>query len=389
MRLSSPARIRSPRLQHLEIQSLLLQLHASTNIEECWAALQSLLAQAAPHDAMVAYLNFFDFASSWQAAKILSTPNASRPVTWFEGRRQVDMTPSFVLAQPEKIKIYRLSDVIPDERKLQNTSFYRDYLAPAGWHYLAVSLFWRGTTVCSQVALRRTKAQGDFSAQEIRLLRELHPHIGTVLNRLIFQEEERARRSWLEKFNDHLPFALLFLDLDLAPMYVNREGMEQCALWNFGPAFAHAYQPRDVFRVPDEILTACRELKSRWLAERAQPEAPNRWSNRRTHARHPGLVANLTLQTETPFPAAKPGFIIHLSRESDSSRNESSFPILSMLGRLTTAEREIARLVLAGKSNEEIASELGKSINTVKSQLTLTYRKLGVSSRSQLLARRH
>jgi len=373
-------------LHHPDIQRLLLRLHASTEIHECWNALPALLAEATPHDALVTYLNFFDFTASWRAAKILATPNASRPMTWFEGRRQVDMTPRFVLSQPERIKLYRLSDVIPDEHQLQNTAFFRDYLAPSGWHFLAVSLFWRGGSVCSQVALRRTKAQGDFTDRELALLRDLHPHIETVLNRLIYQEEEKVRRSWLEKFNDHLPFAVMLLSLDFEPIYVNREGMEQCAAWNYGPEAAHAYQPRDVFRVPAEVQSACAELKQRWLFERAQAPAATRLSARVVHPRFGGLTANITLQAETASFAAKPGFVVHLAREAEGLREAASFPVHSMLGRLTGAERDIARLVLAGKSNEEAAAELGKSINTVKSQLTQIYRKLGVKSRSQMLA---
>jgi DNA-binding CsgD family transcriptional regulator len=380
--------VRVSLMKHSEIRQHLLQLHASTDVTQFWAALRVLLGEAAQHDALIVYLNFFDFASSWKAAKILSTANASRPTAWFERRRQVDMTPQFVLAQHVKLKLYRLSDVIPDSRQLQQTAFFQDYLQPGGWHHLAVALFWDGANVCSQIALRRTESQGDFSEDEFKLLQELHPHIETVHNRLIAQEEERVRRQWLEEFSDHLPFALLFLNLEFKPVYVNREGMEQSAMWNFGPQEARAYRCRDVFRVPNEILSACAELKERWLGRRSSSASPppTHLSIRRLHPKYPELVANLTLQTETPSSAAKPGFVVYLSRLVDNSEAGSSLPIHSMLGKLTTAEREIVRLLLAGHSNEEISDQLRKSVNTVKGQLTHVYKKLGVASRSRLLA---
>jgi len=387
---SAPTPIpRTPRSHDPEIQRLLLRLHASTNVSGFWTELRGLLQAATPHDALVVYLNFFDFASSWRAAKIIATANATRPTAWFERRREVDMTPQFVLAQRERLKLYRLSDVIPDPRQLRRTAFFQDYLAPGGWHHLAVALFWNGANVCSEIALRRTKAQGDFSESEFRLLQELHPHIETVHNRLIAQEEERVRRRWLEEFSDHLPFAFLILDLALQPVYANREGMETCAAWNFGLREARAYRHRDVFRVPDEILSACRDLKARWLAQPEQrlTEA-RRFRLRLVHSHHPELVANLTLQTGTATGAAKPGFVVHLSRPAGihSPEVSGSLPLHSMLAHLTEAEQEIVRGLVAGYSNCEIAALLGKSINTVKGQLTAIYRKIGVPSRGRLLA---
>jgi DNA-binding CsgD family transcriptional regulator len=56
------------------------------------------------------------------------------------------------------------------------------------------------------------------------------------------------------------------------------------------------------------------------------------------------------------------------------------------LARLSPAEREVARLVLAGRSNEEIAAERGTSVYTVGNQISSMLRKLGVASRFELIA---
>lgn len=55
--------------------------------------------------------------------------------------------------------------------------------------------------------------------------------------------------------------------------------------------------------------------------------------------------------------------------------------------KLTQAEREILHLVRRGLSNKEIAADLGKSIRTVKTQLTSVYKKMRVRTRARLLAR--
>jgi DNA-binding CsgD family transcriptional regulator len=54
--------------------------------------------------------------------------------------------------------------------------------------------------------------------------------------------------------------------------------------------------------------------------------------------------------------------------------------------RLTAQELAVARLVAAGMTNRQVASELFISIKTVQFHLTHIYAKLGVGSRAELAA---
>lgn len=53
---------------------------------------------------------------------------------------------------------------------------------------------------------------------------------------------------------------------------------------------------------------------------------------------------------------------------------------------LTDRELDVLRLVVIGRSNKEIAQELGLQENTVKAYLTNLFAKLGVTSRTQAIA---
>jgi DNA-binding CsgD family transcriptional regulator len=54
---------------------------------------------------------------------------------------------------------------------------------------------------------------------------------------------------------------------------------------------------------------------------------------------------------------------------------------------LTESEREVVQLVAQGLSNEDIGKARGRSARTIANQLASVYRKLGVFSRTELLAR--
>jgi DNA-binding CsgD family transcriptional regulator len=54
---------------------------------------------------------------------------------------------------------------------------------------------------------------------------------------------------------------------------------------------------------------------------------------------------------------------------------------------LTAAEREVAGFILRGRSNGEIASARRTSARTVANQIAAIFRKVGVSSRAELVAR--
>jgi DNA-binding CsgD family transcriptional regulator len=56
---------------------------------------------------------------------------------------------------------------------------------------------------------------------------------------------------------------------------------------------------------------------------------------------------------------------------------------------LTAAERRVAALVAAGRTNREVADQLFLGERTVAGHLTRVYAKLGVRSRTELARRLH
>lgn len=69
--------------------------------------------------------------------------------------------------------------------------------------------------------------------------------------------------------------------------------------------------------------------------------------------------------------------------QSRLMRRVASPPARSPLDGLTPRERDVLRLLAAGRSNKAIAAELGLTIGTVKGYVSTVLAKLGVSSRTQ------
>jgi DNA-binding CsgD family transcriptional regulator len=197
----------APSLDDPRFEALLLRLHASVDVQDFWRALLSILDECMPHDACVAYLDYLDFARTWNASRILATPNARKPPEWLQRRREVNMMPKFALSNPG-IKLYRLSEVVPDSRQLRTSEFFRRYMAAEGWYYSACSLFWDADRLASEIAIWRTAEQGDFTRREMALLQRLHPHLETVLQRL-----SALRRT--RETVDALPGALTMAEHEL------------------------------------------------------------------------------------------------------------------------------------------------------------------------------
>ncbi|CAN5136456.1 hypothetical protein BH09MYX1_BH09MYX1_60150 [soil metagenome] len=64
-----------------------------------------------------------------------------------------------------------------------------------------------------------------------------------------------------------------------------------------------------------------------------------------------------------------------------------SYPITTSEPRLTDAERQVALLLMEGASNAEIADARGCAVRTVCNQIQGLFRKLGVGSRTELMAK--
>lgn len=371
-------------------QGALLNLHRALEFDELWDALQGLFEELVPHDTLVMSVNYLDWKKE-TSTKRFSSAKSRHPHD--EKANQLVAQEGRAFFQPfldvhHGIGAYQHSQLVSDPRTIDRTPYYRRYMSRYDWRYSAHLLFWHGRGVETSFALRRRAEQGDFTPREMNVLNAVHPHIKVAFDRMKIFEQERQRRRLLEGFYRAKPDAVLFLDWNLEPIYVSQDALALCAIWNLGHERARSYTPQAVFAIPDEIHTACDELRREWQARPSgslpvEGNAPTR----HVLSRQPGHEALIALRPEKNGTLTKPVFVARL-RVSESAEPVHVVPDPSsdrLLRQLSPGERELVQLVCAGLTNKEIAAQLRKTVGSVKVQLSGVFQKLRVNSRAKLI----
>jgi DNA-binding CsgD family transcriptional regulator len=358
------------------LEKTLLSLHAAMDVGSFWKAIQQLLAAAIPN----------------RFIGLMLQPNPILPMIarWTlpmpDGFFAAEPLKSHIAAQPRQ-RFVRISEIFSNRSSLMKSTFYRRYMAPQKCAHGVGLPFWKGQRLICVIAIMRSATQGDLSPAEMKLLQQLYPQFLTALWRLRLLEREHSLRMDLEEFLSRLPLPTILLRWNLKPIYQNRAARDFCAVWEKGSKEAQLMKATSP--IPSEILDRCRLLKQQWAdAQRPIAAQTGLEEERVHHPRTPHLRATLHLRQLRSAGVARPHFLIECEdlRRQATPRAGPASPRLPHLVRLTRREQEVARLVCEGRSNQEIADAAGLSLATVKKHVHAIFRKLEVTSRSQLVA---
>ena len=372
-------------LQEL-LQELLLPLHAATEIDALWKAIDPLLRVAfAPCVRVTLFLGHFGMR---EARLVFTDPPIPNTGEWYKERGTLNPFTPFIEAH-RRITHYRFSDVLGPLAKFRQSEFYRRFAVMEGWDLGLSGLLWSGDEVKAMFSIYRQSPQPDFTAEDVARLEYLRPHIETAIHRVEKLHAERLHRKALEEFNRFVPIGLMLLDWDLNPVFANNEAYKECAVWNYGVEESRSFNAREVFALPKPISELCESIRDTILHTNAKDSlAISPALSRLKHPKLSGRRASISALNASPGLLAKPGFLVVL--EDRSSENETATKLSGkkqkLLWMLTPSEREIALLICEGQSNADIAKQLKKSVLTIKKQITSIFKKTEVTSRSQFMA---
>jgi len=357
----------------------MLDLQRALDLESFWRANLQLLQSVLPHHSCSLMLGIVDFEPH-EGRHFVARDNsgANQPLT------SLSISRPFLAAHPQ-VKMYTYSEILQEDprarqRRVERERHFR------GWDEFVHLAFWDGAHPEAVLSIRRTEEQGEFLAEEREFLASLHPVIDAGLRRLRAFEGERGRRLSMERFISGLPLPVMFLGPDRALQFATQEAYDLCAAWNFGYEEARVMNTRRCFRVPVPIADACARLADIWDRAANAGLTVGLESSRVVHPERGGLVAKVDVSQPFKGSLVRPGFWVTLASERnlDGASPQLKAEAVHHLQFLTPSERRVALLVAEGLRNHDVAHQLGKSPRTVDFQLSAIYRKLGVTSRTEL-----
>ncbi len=359
------------------LDEALVRLQRAVTPEDFWNAAEFLLRSAMP-----VYHVLFGLKGKGTLPAFLRTSQPVPDEPEYFRRLDAAAPLSKVVDRSRGIRVSRMSDQVPAPLLLLSP-FYRKFMKPEGWRYSAALFFWdRNDDFLGHLAVNRTKAQGDITDEEMQLLNRIHPHLAAAIERILASDLVAATGLGMEQAISQLPLPMLLLDWNLDLRYANPAGRAALAEWNQQKP---PHRTKSESDIPSELLTACHTLRAAW--ESAFPAARVVTAEKSAaafHAADPAFSAVVSLVEPEAGRALEPSFAIqfHLPPKHHASKGRA----LAELSRLTAAERSVVRLAAGGYDNAAIAAELCVSPNTVKTHLRHIFEKLGVTSRSQLVA---
>ena len=357
------------------LEKPLLRLHAATDVDSFWKAVQDVIEAA--------------LATSFIGLTLQHSPILPRiaksteklPGSFFP----IMLIKKYFSSHPHRSVVF-IRDFFSDERHFRRSSFYRGCMVPMNGRCAIGLFFWESRRLLAAIIVVRSAQQGELSLQEMKLILHLHTQFQTALRGLHSRSRERAVRVALEQFIRRVPLPTVLLRWNLTIAYRNQAAAEFCAVWQRGPSAARLIKLKAP--LPPEVLNQCRVLGKRWEQLRPPGLAPaNFWDETVRHPTRRDLRAKIHLKQISSAAFARPHFLIEFEslNGSGAPAYQTNGSSLSHFVRLTSREQNLARLVCDGLSNQEIADEAGLSLETVKRHLHSIFCKLEVPSRSRLM----
>jgi DNA-binding CsgD family transcriptional regulator/PAS domain-containing protein len=361
------------------LEPSLLRLHQALETEGLWKAIVRLVQAVMPSHHLVAALPFGGVSPTAMRTTLPHQDSEAFGLKWHAAGPPifeiVKRFPGIQLAD---------ADEHPGQPEFLESRFYHEVMLPHGWRHSVVLLFWDGDRLTSHVGICRTAAQGRFSDKEKDLLRALHPHLGAALRRVALIAWLERVESLLREALEHPSDGVVLLDAQGRMVFQNHAAAMACAIWKHGKAAAASQLPAGkIVDPPNCLLEKARDLLARFMEDhRNKSLLGGRYECEMRHQDGEWVCARV--RVVAPKRRQVPPHVrIEFSRPWKSM--PARMPGLPVY-RLSECEHRVALRVARGLRNQDVATELGLSVNTVRAHLREIFSKLGVDHRGQLAA---
>ena len=270
------------------------------------------------------------------------------------------------LAQHPSIDWYTYSQIRLYDRQARQRLLAQK---PApGWREFVHLAFWQDEQLLAIVSIRMRHGHEQLDSEQQQFLSQLHPLVLAGLQRIHQLQQERS------VICHHLLGSRLqpnvLLDGHLSLISITDQARQLLCAWHG--------RPLDGEHIPGLLQSA--------LAPRLAPQPlPATTAPLLLPSPVAGQPA-LWIEAEriTVCTQRQPLFLLQLTLPGTAG-NTAAAVAGNLWQRLSPGETRVARQVLSGLRNEEIAALLQRSVKTIESQVSAIYRKLDVRNRAQLV----
>ncbi|WP_205527144.1 helix-turn-helix transcriptional regulator [Solimonas sp. K1W22B-7] len=341
MLASSPAvyASRSSRAQIVALQS-------AVDMDSFWRASINLMRREMPQRSCALFSDIVDFEPTQLRYHVVAPRKAD-----YVPAKSLSVTGPYLARHP-RIESCTYAEIAAEDPQAPQRRLEQE--PDPEWDDFIALAFWRKAEPHSVLAVFGPEC---IPPEEKAFLEHLHPMIDAGLARLRMLEQERSLSTLLQGYLQNSPEALVFFNRRGTLLYQSAHGETQFNRWNRA-----LRRGQETAGLPAALRGA---FQSGDGALRLQ------------HPELPELSA--TLDT-TPG-----GYVLRLiDAQTLGQAGELSLQALAALNKLSPSEQRVARLVVEGLRNEQIAERLCRSPRTVEFQLHNVFRKLGVGNRVQL-----
>lgn len=267
-------------------------------------------------------------------------------------------------------------DIIP-QRELRRTEFYQDFLRHYDMEWIVSSvLFEPGPeTPATHMTFTRNLGRGAYDGDGVRLMELFAPHVRRAL--LTHWRLTEARLGWStsESALDSLGYGLALLGENGEAVHLN--------------AFAERIvRADDCFKLRAGYFLAAHEQAQAALLHLLRQAAlgvGGGLSLKRENGERPYGLAAIPLAEAHRFRSLGDARVLLLIHDPEAAKPVDGLKAYATLHRLTPAELRVLSLLLADLGPMEIATRLGVSIRTVRTQLSSLYAKTGTKNQRDLI----
>lgn len=228
------------------------------------------------------------------------------------------------------------------------------------------------------ISAHRAPGSAEFDSADVARLLVFRRYIENAWTLLAQRLLVRAMLDGISLAVRNYNVGVVMLDARLRVVWHNRAARGAVLAWGDG-GHSELKPARLLAPLPPAIIAACERLRAEW--QESTGDARLRRKQIVRHPAYPGRCALIRLCGSRLPGIAAPNFVIQFEHDTAAGHPAPH----SLIHSLTPTEREVARLVCQGMSNQEIADALGKSVEAVKFHLHRMFKKAGVTTRSRLM----